>query len=172
MPEEDGGYDEALRTAGCSRRVIAHCHRVRDLAISFCDSSGVADRELVNAGALLHDIGRALSHSLSHAQTGAAWCRERGFPEDVARIVERHTGAGLTADECTLLRLLPVDCVPETIEEKIVASADNLVKGGHEVSIHDRLGTSLYLGRKIRSRIYRLWLETEQFRRSGQVLKE
>jgi uncharacterized protein len=166
MPEGDAGYDETLRAAGCSRRVIAHCHRVRDLALSFCDRSGVADRELVNAGALLHDIGRGRSHSLSHAQVGAAWCREHGIPDGVVRIVERHTGAGLTADECTLLRLFPVDCVPETIEEKIVANADNLVKGEHEVSIHERLGTSLYLGRKVRSRIYRLWLEAEQFRRS------
>ncbi|NYT16622.1 MAG: HDIG domain-containing protein [Methanomicrobiales archaeon] len=167
MPEWDAGYDETLRAAGCSRRVIEHCHCVRDLALSFCDRSGVADRELVNAGALLHDIGRGLSHSLSHAQAGAAWCREQGIPDDVVRIVERHTGAGLTADECTLLRLLPVDCVPETIEEKIVANADNLVKGRHEISIHERLGTSLYLGRKVRNRIYRLWLEAEQFRRPG-----
>jgi len=167
MPEGDARYDEVLRAAGCSRRVIAHCHCVRDIALSFCDRSGVADCELVNAGALLHDIGRAFSHSLSHAQTGAAWCREYGVPVDVVRIVERHTGAGLTADECTLLHLLPVDCVPETIEEKIVANADNLVKGGHDISIHDRLGTSLYLGRKVRRRIYRLWCETEQFRRPG-----
>ena len=167
MPEGDTGYDQTLLTAGCSRRVIEHCHRVRELALSFCDHSGVADRELVNAGALLHDIGRGLSHSISHAQAGAAWCREHGIPKNVVRIVERHTGAGLTADECTLLRLLPVDCVPKTIEEKIVANADNLVKGRHEVSIYDRLGTSLYLSRKVRRRIYRLWLEAEQFRRPG-----
>jgi uncharacterized protein len=166
MPDSDAGYDEILRAAGCSPRVIAHCHQVRDLSLSFCDRSGVADRALVNAGALLHDIGRGISHSLSHAQAGAAWCRARGISEDVVRIVERHTGAGLTSDECTLLRLLPVDCMPETIEEKIVAGADNLVRGRDEVSIHDRLASSLYLGRKVRSRIYRLWLETEQFRRS------
>ncbi|NYT20629.1 MAG: HDIG domain-containing protein [Methanomicrobiales archaeon] len=166
MPDGDAWYDGILRAAGCRPRVIAHCHRVRDRALLFCDRSGVADRGLVNAGALLHDIGRGISHSLSHAQAGAAWCREHGIPEEVVRVVERHTGAGLTADECTLLRLLPVDCMPETIEEKIVATADNVVRGGHDVSIHDRLAESLYLNRGIRSRIYRLWLETEQFRRS------
>jgi len=89
-----------------------------------------------------------------------------GFPEPVARIIERHTGAGLTADECTLLRLLPIDCVPVSLEEKIVANADNLIRGGREITIYERLDSLLYLNRKIRNRFYRLWLETEQFRRS------
>jgi uncharacterized protein len=166
MPDGDAYYDGMLRAAGCSQRVVAHCHKVRDIALGFCDRSSVANRALVNAGALLHDIGRGVSHAISHAQDGAAWCRSHGIPQEIARIVERHTGAGLTADECTLLRLLPVDCIPETIEEKIVASADNLVRGRHEVSIYERLADSFYLKREVRYRIYRLWLETEQFRRS------
>ena len=76
---------------------------------------------------MLHDIGRGVSHGISHAQAGAAWLY-RGFSA-VARIVERHIGAGLSADECTLLRLVPRDCVPATLEEKIVTNADNLVAG-------------------------------------------
>lgn len=165
MRNEDAWFDETLRTAGCARKVIAHCHRVRDLALSYCDHSGIADRELVNAGALLHDIGRGITHSLFHAQAGGDLCRKLGFPEPVARIVERHTGAGLTSDECTLLRIFPIDCVPVSLEEKIVANADNLTRGGREITIHERLTSLLYLDRKIRSRIYRLWLESEQFRR-------
>jgi hypothetical protein len=39
----------------------------------------------------------------------------------VARIIECHTGAGLTSDECTLLNLWPRDCIPRSIEERIVA---------------------------------------------------
>ncbi len=166
MHNEDAWFDGFLRTAGCSRKVIAHCHRVRDLALSYCDHSGIADRKLVNAGALLHDIGRGKTHSLFHAQAGAAWCRSNGLPEPVARIVERHIGAGLTADECTLLRILPIDCVPVSMEEKIVANADNLIRGGQEVSILEHLGSHPYLDRKTRNRIYRLWLVTEQFRRA------
>jgi uncharacterized protein len=84
----------------------------------------------------------------------------------VARIVERHTGAGLTADECTLLRILPIDCIPASMEEKIVANADNLIRGGREISLLEQLDSHPYLNRKIRSRIYRLWLVTEQFRRT------
>jgi uncharacterized protein len=166
MPEHpDDWFDKILAEAGCGRRVVAHCHAVRDMALSFCDSSGVADRELVNAGALLHDIGRGMTHSIGHAQAGAEHCREVGLPEEVARIVERHTGAGLTADECTLLRILPRSCVPETMEEKIVAGSDNLVKGTTGVSICGRLESARALPRKVKRRIYRLWLETEQFRR-------
>ena len=166
MRNEDAWFDRTLHTAGCGRKVIAHCHRVRDLALSYCDQLGIADQQLVNAGALLHDIGRGKTHSLFHAQAGAALCRQMGFPEPVARIIERHTGAGLTADECTLLRLLPIDCVPVSLEEKIVANADNLIRGGREITIYERLDSLLHLNRKIRNRFYRLWLETEQFRRS------
>lgn len=169
MPEPghpDAWFDQILADSGCGRRVIAHCHAVRRMALSFCDSSGVADRDMVNAGALLHDIGRGKTHSLNHAQAGADHCRETGLSEEVARMVERHTGAGLTADECTILRLLPRACVPETAEEKIVAGADNLVKGTNQVSIYGRLESARSLPRKVKRRIYRLWLENEQFRRS------
>jgi uncharacterized protein len=162
----DAWFDRTLQDAGCSRRVVAHCHTVRNIALSFCDRAGIADRDLVNAGALLHDIGRGVTHSLSHGQAGAAHCRALGLPEEVARIVERHTGAGLTADESTLLRLLPRTCIPETMEEKIVAGADNLAKGTQEITITGRLESARSLNRKVKRRIYRLWLETEQFRRS------
>jgi uncharacterized protein len=166
MHKDDSYYDAILKDAGCSGRVIAHCHAVRDISLAWAGGSGVLDQELINAGALLHDIGRGLTHSIQHAQAGAEYCRKAGMPPAVALIVERHTGAGLTSDECSLLRLLPIDCMPKTGEEKLVANADNLVKGLMEVSIYDRLESALYLNRKIKYRIYRLWLFGEQVRRS------
>jgi uncharacterized protein len=166
LRQPDAYFDTMLRDAGCSARVISHCHAVRDLALSYTDRSGIIDPELMNAGALLHDIGRGHTHSLHHGQDGADLCRATGLPEAVARIVERHTGAGLSADECTLLDLLPRTCVPETMEEKIVSGADNLVKGRNVISIVGRLESARGLNRKVKRRIYRLWLETEQFRRS------
>ena len=123
-----------------------------------------ADHDLVLAGSMLHDIGRSVTHSIGHAQAGAALCRTLGLPEPVARIVECHTGAGLTADECSLLGLVPIDCVPGTIEEKIVANADNLVGGHHEISIERNLSDAFALPGKSRRRMYRLWLEMQQFR--------
>jgi uncharacterized protein len=86
-----------------------------------------------------------------------------GLPEPVALIVERHIGAGLRADECTLLGLVPRDCIPISIEERIVANADNLVRESSRITIDERLLLSAHLPAGIRRRIYHLWLELEQF---------
>ncbi|MDD1719113.1 MAG: HDIG domain-containing protein [Methanoregulaceae archaeon] len=163
---EDRNYEEILRQAGCDSRVIAHCRAVRDLSCAYA-KAGRADLRLVEAGAYLHDVGRGVTHSVHHAQEGAAWCRRKDFPPEVCRIVERHIGAGITADECSLLGLFPRDCVPATLEEKIVANADNLTAGTSTVSIEDHLGHVFWLPVRTRRRIYRLWLEMEQVRRSA-----
>ena len=60
MHKDDSHYDAILKEAGCSGRVIAHCHAVRDLSLAYAGKSGVFDLELVNAGALLHDIHPAV----------------------------------------------------------------------------------------------------------------
>ncbi len=157
-------YLTLLEQAGCSPRVISHCLAVHRVAIRYADRIMVADRDLVSAGAYLHDIGRGRTHTIQHAQAGADYCRTIGLPEPVARIVECHTGAGLTADECTLLGLLPRDCIPGTLEEKIVCNADNLVAGSHEISIERTIQDTFFLPRNVRSRIFRLWLELESYR--------
>jgi uncharacterized protein len=160
MPEGED-CERLLTEAGCSRRVVAHCQVVREVSVGYAVSSGLADTRLVDSGACLHDIGRGITHTLHHAQAGAAYCRKIGLPEQVARIVECHTGAGLSADECTLLGLIPVSCIPVTLEERIVAASDNLVRGADVITIYDRLARSYMLSRKIRRRLYRLWLEVE-----------
>ena len=75
--------------------------------------------------------------------------------------MECHTGAGLTADECTLLGLSPRDCIPRTTEEKIVTHADNLIAGKKRVTIHESIGSAIHLPRKARKRMYRLAAEVE-----------
>jgi len=152
-----------LRRAGCSEGVIAHCRAVRDLALTYA-SDPLVDRDLVEAGALLHDIGRGVTHDLRHAEAGGAICRSLGLDEAIAAIVERHIGAGLTADECSLLGLVPRDCMPETLEEKIVAHADNLVKGTRVITLEERLQRSIALPKGQRERIRRLAQEMELFR--------
>lgn len=136
LPSEDPFL--FLHRAGCPDNVIAHCHVVHDLACEYAASRPV-DRELVSWGAALHDIGRSQTHSLAHGQIGADICRAYGLPEEVARIVECHIGAGLTAEECEAEGLRPIDCVPQTPEEKIVAHADNRVRGTTVISIEERL---------------------------------
>ncbi|NMB78655.1 MAG: HDIG domain-containing protein [Methanomicrobiales archaeon] len=154
-------YAKLLRDAGCSAKVITHVNAVTDAALEYAKGYPAIHFSLVEQAAMLHDIGRGSTHAIDHAQRGADLLREKGFPEELARIVECHTGAGLTADECTLLGLLPRDCIPETAEAKIVTHADNLIAGHTRVSIHDSIGSAIHLPHKARKRMYRLALEVE-----------
>lgn len=153
-----------LAGVGCPEKVIAHAEAVAGVVSGFIDDEAV-DGALAICGALLHDIGRSESHSLDHAIVGGDICRKRGLPEEVARIVERHLGAGQTAEECLQLGLLPRDCMPATLPEKIVAHADNLVKGSSVIHIEERMIKIIDLPKKKRHRAYRLALEMELFRR-------
>jgi len=161
MPAETAACENLLQEAGCSNKVIAHCRAVRDVAAEYAAHNPGIDCSLVEEGSMLHDIGRGRTHSIHHAQCGADMIRAMGLGEPLARIVECHTGAGLTADECTLLGLSPRDCMPGTTEEKIVTHADNLIAGRKRVTIHETLADAIHLPRKARKRIYRLALDVE-----------
>jgi uncharacterized protein len=162
MPDPTTRFPEdLLREAGCSRKVIAHCRAVRDCACDYAARCPEADYSLVETGAMLHDIGRSIDHSIRHAQAGADLLRSMGFPEPVARIVECHTGAGLTPVECILLGLDARDCMPSTVEEKIVTHADNLIAGSTRVTIEESIASVIHLPQKARRRMYRLSQEVE-----------
>lgn len=142
MPEPGDEYISYLKEAGCDPGVISHCLTVREVAVRIADlilSAGTApvNRDLVAAGAVLHDIGRSETHGMDHADAGGRICREKGFPKEVCLIVERHIGAGLTGSDRVGFGLSDEDRIPETIEEKIVAHADNLVKSSRIISRSD-----------------------------------
>jgi len=80
-------------------------------------------------GALLHDIGRSVTHDISHGVIGSAIAREEGFSERVCLLIERHVGAGLTLEEARSFGLPERSYMPETLEEKILAAVDNLASG-------------------------------------------
>ena len=112
------------------------------------------DEHLINDGALLHDIGIGKTHApgilcegtepyICHGILGAQMLREMvaelqaskdsfvseeaDYLERLARICERHTGAGLTVQDIVQqnLPIVPArDLLPETIEEKLVCLAD------------------------------------------------
>ena len=93
-------------------------------------------------GALLHDIGIGRCHApdigclgdrpyIAHGVIGAEMLRSYGAVsglnlEKYARICERHTGTGLSAEDILRQHLpLPVrDYLPETAEEKLICLAD------------------------------------------------
>ncbi|MEI8330790.1 MAG: HDIG domain-containing metalloprotein [Methanomicrobiales archaeon] len=153
--------EELLLETGCSKKVIAHCRVVRDVACEYAERNPAIHFSLLEEGAFLHDIGRCITHSIAHAQEGADLLRAKNFPEEVARIVECHIGAGLTADECVALGLKPRDCMPSTPEEKIVCHADNLVAGTKRITIEESVATSSFLPQKFQDRMHRLAAEVE-----------
>ena len=162
MPDQsDKNYEDLLRGAGCSEKVLAHCRAVRNVALEYAQRNILVSVDLVREAAMLHDIGRGTSHTILHAQRGADLLRAQGISDEVAHIVECHTGAGLTADECTILRLSPRNCMPLTTEEKIVTHADNLIEGRKRVIIDESIASAIHLPRKVRRRIYHLAQEVE-----------
>ena len=63
------------------------------------------------------------------------YAKRYGYCEDVLNIIERHIGAGITEQEAEKLGLPKKSYVPQTLEEKIVAHADNLISGSDEVDL-------------------------------------
>ena len=115
-----------LEEKGCSKEVIRHCKAVRDIAVIIAKKTD-ADIELVEAGALLHDIGRSRTHGIFHAIEGVKIARNLGLSDKLVKIIERHIGAGISANVAKKLGLPSRDFIPQTLEEKIVCHADNLI---------------------------------------------
>lgn len=120
--------------------LLFHSRQVTEKALAIAKNfSGIADLELISCGAMLHDIGIRFCNApdigcfgednyLLHGILGAENLRCLRIPgiEKVARICERHTGSGITADEIISgsLPLPQKDFLPESLEEKIICLAD------------------------------------------------
>jgi uncharacterized protein len=128
---------EILRDAGCSQGVVSHCLNVANLStklgLKLLEAGYELDLYLVEVGALLHDLGRSVTHSIQHGVVGADIARKRGLPIEIVRIIERHIGAGIPSDEANELGFPEGVYIPETLEEKLVTYADKLAEGAGEV---------------------------------------
>jgi len=109
--------------------VIKHSKAVCKAALEIADKlieKGVeVNRELVLAGALLHDIERVKKE---HVLEGAKKLEELGFKE-VAEVVKKHG--------CRYLKKWEFN--PRTIEEKIVFYADKITYEDERVTVEERL---------------------------------
>ena len=126
---------ELLKKENTPENVIDHSLAVYKKAMEIAANFDDADKDLIRKGALLHDIGRSKTHGITHAIEGVEIAKKYGYGEDVLNIIERHIGAGITECEAEKLGLPVKSYLPETIEEKIVAHADNLTSGSKEVDI-------------------------------------
>jgi uncharacterized protein len=108
--------------------VWTHCRIVCEIAEQL--RTGDEDRELVRAGALLHDIGvYRLGHDeayVRHGLLGHELLRTLDVAEPLARFCSHHTGVGITRDDVLEqgLPLPPADYLAETPSETLVMYAD------------------------------------------------
>jgi len=91
------------------QNVLEHLVECSHLAAGIAHELG-ASVETARRGALLHDIGKAVSHQAEgpHAEVGARIARRHGEPEAVAHAIEAHHG----------------ETEPRTVEAVIVQAAD------------------------------------------------
>ena len=89
--------------------MLDHLVECANLAAMIADELG-ASVETARRAALLHDIGKAVSHEVEgpHAQVGARLARRHGEPEAVAHAIEAHHN----------------EVEPRTVEAVIVQAAD------------------------------------------------
>lgn len=128
-------YIKILEKEGCSKAVIEHCKRVEKLAMEIArriEKNGMKiDFEAIEGGALLHDVGRAKTHGIMHIIEGVKIAKKYKLPPKITKIIERHAGGGIDRQEAKKLGLPEKDYIPESIEEMIVAHADNLTSHGY-----------------------------------------
>jgi uncharacterized protein len=130
---------QLLHENQCSAKVINHCKAVTKLALETAKALKERDLKidiaLVEAGALLHDIGRSKTHTVHHAVVGAEIAKSAGFPDSVVSIIKRHVGGGITAGEAKKLGWSEDVYVPITLEEKTVSFADKLIENSKRSTI-------------------------------------
>lgn len=134
-----------LAESGCGEDVVEHCRAVSKLAVRIARRCG-ADEALVEAGALLHDIGRCRTHGVAHAVEGARLAKELGLPGHLVRVIERHVGGGITKTEAKRLGLPQRDYTPQTLEEMVVAHADNLFAGTRRTTVEETVSRMVRMG--------------------------
>jgi uncharacterized protein (TIGR00295 family) len=118
-----------LREHGCDDQVVSHCEAVSALAVKIAKKC--------RGNVHLVEIG---GHTISHAVEGAKLATALKLPEDIVKMIERHVGAGITPKAAERLGLPRKDYSPKTLEEKIVAHADNLMSGSMRTGIEEAVG--------------------------------
>jgi uncharacterized protein len=132
-----------LTENGCTVAVVNHCLAVTDFALQIAtklqQKGFKVDLELVEAGAMLHDLGRAKTHGVEHSLVGAQMAQTLGLPQEVINIVKRHVGAGITEQEADWLGWPKDTYIPQTLEEKVVCYADKRIDHDHIVPIETEI---------------------------------
>lgn len=132
--------DNALR-----RLLLHHSRQVAERALLVAEKHPELglDKSLLEAGAMLHDVGIFLTDApgihchgtepyLLHGYLGAQLMRAEGL-DAIAHICERHTGTGLTMERIRERGLALPEGIyaPATLEEQVVCYADKFYSKSH-----------------------------------------
>ncbi len=131
---------EILSAAECTAGVIRHCTSVARIALGMTQKAKLKkniDLNLIEIGALLHDLGRSQTTTVRHGVLGADIAKKLNLDEALVNIIAHHIGAGIPSKEAEDLGLPPQDYLPATPEEKIVCYADKLTAGNRKMSYEE-----------------------------------
>jgi uncharacterized protein len=135
---------QLLTENGAAPPVINHCIAVANFATQLAAKLKArgypVDLELVEAGALLHDLGRSKTNTVDHSVVGAQLAQALQLPPSIVDIIKRHVGAGITAEEADALGWPKDTYIPQTLEEKIVCYADKRIGDDNVVPIEEEIG--------------------------------
>jgi uncharacterized protein len=117
--------------------VFTHSLIIKEIAEGIIEAKKlILDKELVTAGALLHDIGAYKlinsegifdgTNYIRHGVEGYMLLKEMNYPQELCNITIHHTGVGITKEDVMFQKLpLPLDnYLAKTIEEKLIMYAD------------------------------------------------
>jgi uncharacterized protein len=130
---------QLLKQNKCPSQVIAHCIAVTDYAVDLAaqlkNKGQEVNMDLVEAGGVLHDLGRCKTNKVEHGVVGSEFAQQLGLPQEVVNVIKRHVGAGISEKEAQAMGWPKDNYVPQTLEEKIVCYADKRVDDGKVVPI-------------------------------------
>jgi len=158
--------DEALGIMAAYGRGAAwtkHCFAVADAAASVGSALGCRsdiDHDFLWSAALLHDIGRYVTHDpIGHGVAGYDLLTRLGYAPQ-AHVCASHILFGLDACEAVRFDLPAHDFVPRTVEERLVPLIDFMVEFDKPTTLDRRFsslrrrntGNAFFLSRLDRAR--------------------
>jgi len=139
LPSREFAFD-LLKHVKVPYHVRRHSLKVAEKALEIAEkiTKTEINKNLIEVGAILHDIGRAKTHGFEHALIGGKILKERGFSNDLVRICETHILGGLDKEDARNVGLPEKNYLPLSLEEKIICLADKHMAGTYEVTIEQR----------------------------------
>lgn len=152
IPSDERCY-EILRDHQVPKDIVDHILVVTSIVDDYtdrlCRAGYLLDKKLIHAAALLHDVGKG--HE-PHAQVGAQWVEEAGYPQ-VARLIAEHT-------------TLSEDAFENIDGRAILYMCDKMELGGKCVPLSERFAVSF---KRYENDEARLSDMKEQYARASQL---